>query len=249
MKIGFDRRIRLEWLEKAVRYYQAGISVSQISNLLLEEVSERLAVGKSKVNRGSGEKAVSIIMKIWIRPDDYIEPLRKAALELFNQTPAEQHIVLHWGMTAAVYPFWESVALHAGRMIRLQEGFTSAQIYRRMIEQYGDRSTVKDATRRVLRSMFDWRIIKNAKIKNMYTINKPTPIQNIKLASWLLNSILYSKPNSMFSIDELLIHPSLFPFDLSYFNANSILENMSGIESFFENVDGFRLRIKNAKAR
>ncbi|MDQ7053922.1 MAG: hypothetical protein Q9P14_13945 [candidate division KSB1 bacterium] len=216
MKIGFDRRIRLEWLEKAVRYYRAGLPASQILNLLLEEVSERLAVGKSKVNRGSGKRPFLLLMKIWIRPDEFIEPLRQSALELFDKTPAELHIVLHWGMATAVYPFWESVAFHTGRMIRLQQRFTSAQIYRRLIEKYGDRSTVKDATRRVLKSMYDWGVIKDAKSKNMYTSDQPIPIHEIKLVAWLLESILYSSPYSFFSINELLNRPSLFPFELHY---------------------------------
>ena len=57
--------------------------------------------------------------------------LRDDALELYEEISDSERIVLHWGMTSAVYPF-VLVAETVGRLLRFQETFTVSQVRERV---------------------------------------------------------------------------------------------------------------------
>ena len=223
--IGIDRRLRLEWLEYTVELYKQKLSEKEIAKALLNEVSGHLSIGKSSVSRGSGEKAVTNLMKIWIKVPDELASLRNRGLQLFNDFPKDLHIVFHWGMTIANYPFWGFVATHTGRLLRLQKTITPAQVQQRLKEHYGERSTIKDATRRALRSMADWEVLKESDKKGIYLNGLTIKLDNPKLVSWLIGAIIYLFPNQTIPLRELIIHPALFPFNLMTISLKELLDN------------------------
>ena len=228
--IGIDRRIRLEWLEYTVELYKLKLSEKEITKALLNEVSGYLSVGKSSVSRGSGEKAVTNLMKIWIKVPNELTSLRNRGLQLFNDFPKDQHIVFHWGMTIAIYPFWGFVATHTGRLLRLQKTITPVQVQQRLKEHYGERPTIKDATRRALRSMADWEVLKESDKKGIYLNGLTIKLDNPKLVSWLLEATIHLLPRQAVSLKELINHPVLFPFNLRAISLKDLLENNSDLE-------------------
>jgi len=235
--IGIDRRIRLEWLEHTVELFDNGFSEPEISKALLNEVSGYLSVGKSTVSRGSGEKAVSNLLKIWIRVPAFLLPLRDAGLKMFSEFPREHHIVLHWGMTIAVYPFWGFVAAQTGRLLKLQKSVTPVQVQRRMKEYYGERPTVKDATRRALRSMGDWGVLKESNQKGVYLPGLLLSISHPHLISWLIEATLHTRPNRSAPLKELIESTTLFPFRITPVTAESLATNSPRLEILRHNLD------------
>jgi len=159
-QIGLDRLVRLRWLEKTANLLLAGNDAPAVKGALQEDLQGAFRTGKTKI-RGSLDKTITILMKIWVRPPRNLYPLQREGLKLLSRLPREDHIAVHWGMAMAVYPFWGFVAGHVGRLLRLQGTANHAQVRRRIMEQYGQRPTVKDAVRRVLRSMVDWGVLKD----------------------------------------------------------------------------------------
>ena len=143
VQIGFSQRIKLEWLERTAAL--CGVSPSS--------------------NR---EKAISILMRTWVQVPDELRPLRDEGIARLRHLPPEEHVVVHWGMALAVYPFFGEVAESAGRLLRLQGTAASAQIQRRLWEQHGQRETVARAARRVLRCYIDWGVLSETKRKGVY---------------------------------------------------------------------------------
>jgi len=119
-QIGIDRIIRLRWLEKTAYLVLAGSNRSTIRVTLQEEIANSFRSTNTSV-RGSLDKTITNLMKIWVNPPKELVSFHENGLRLLKKLPPDQQIAVHWGMTTAVYPFWANVASHAGRILRLQD--------------------------------------------------------------------------------------------------------------------------------
>ncbi|MGB9713109.1 MAG: hypothetical protein ACP5SG_03880 [Dissulfurimicrobium sp.] len=218
-QIGFSQRVRLEWLERTANLVLAGNDKESIYSALQELLHDKLSVG-GNAERGNREKVITILMKIWVNPSVGLRPLQSDGLKLLSSLPREDHIVVHWGMTMAVYPFWGAVAAIVGRLLRLQGTASHAQVRRRVMEQYGQRPTVKDSVRRVLRSMVDWGVLRDAKTQDArradgtYVPGRSLAITQVELIAWLVEAFLHAHPNGSVALETFLDSTSLFPFRL-----------------------------------
>ena len=95
-------------------------------------------------------------------------------------------------MVMAVYPFWSSVAVQVGRLLRLQDSAAAAHVQRRVREQYGERETVSRSARRVLRSYLDWGVLQETESKGIYTVGTTSYIDDPRLVSWLIETALHA---------------------------------------------------------
>jgi len=234
-QIGFSQRIRLEWLEKTARLFLAGNTREEIEKELQDFLEDKLSIG-SNPERGAREKTITILLKIWISVPKPLEAFREEALDFLKKMPFDDHLAVHWGMTMAVYPFFASVAEQVGRLIRLQESFTLAQIQRRIREQLGERETVARAARRILSSFVDWGVLKRSAKRGNYEGTSPRPVTHRKLATWLIESVLLSSSSASGSLKSIAQVPSLFPFKVNSVNTNDLKENKR-LESYRQGLD------------
>lgn len=228
-QIGIDREISLEMLEKTVNMHLAGNDRAAIKEFLNASLREKLPAISDSV-RGTRSKTITILMKIWVSVPSEMEEFRNSGLELLQILPREKHIGIHWGMTMAVYPFWGIVAANVGRLLRLQENFSSSQVQKRVKEKYGERETVFRSVNRLLRSFIDWGILTKTREKGVYTHGKPVSIDNPKMIAWLFEAILNSRPEGKAPLGELTKSMSLFPFLLAPITAASVVSNSSRLE-------------------
>jgi hypothetical protein len=149
--------------------------------------------------------------------------LRDEGLELLKRIPRRNHLAIHWAMVMAVYPFWSSVAVQVGRLLRVQGSAAVAHVQRRVREQYGERETVFRATQRVVRSYLDWGVLQETGSKGIYTAGTTLPIDDARLIAWLTEAALYARANGLAPLKELLDSPSLFPFRIKPIHAESLV--------------------------
>lgn len=242
-EIGFSQRIRLEWLEKAAELLSEGKTKNEIEAVLYEILTEQLQ-SKGNPKRGSREKAMTILFKIWVSVPETMQPLKEDAITYFRKLPLNDHIILHWGLSMAVYPFFGTMAETVGRLLKLQESFTPAQVLRRIKEQYGERETVTRATKRVLRCFVDWGVLKDATKKGIYLPVTPHVITNKKLIAWLVEAILISGNSHSGLISVIRQSPILFPFTLEQFSQQDLANNKR-LEFFHQGVNELVVAIKN----
>ena len=234
-QIGFSQRIQLNWLEQTANLVLAGNDTKTIESALQTLLADKLSVGGQAV-RGNREKAITILMKIWVRPPKGLHPLHQQGLELFSSLPKDHHIALHWGMSMAVYPFFAAVAEQAGRLLKLQNTLVPSQVQRRLRERYGERETVARAARRVLRSFVDWGVLQD-KTKGVYVQGDTYAIQQPELIAWMAESYLNAQPNGKASIREILNSPSLFPFHFTHLSADAIVARSPRLELLRHGLD------------
>ena len=220
-QIGFSQRIRLPWLEQTANLVLAGTPRQTVLDALQALLHDKLSVG-GHAERGNREKAITILMQIWVTVPTELACLRDAALELLQQLPPAEHLAVHWGMTMAVYPFFGSVAGSVGRLLRLQGTASAAQVQRRVKEKYGERDTVSRATRRVMRTFVDWGVLSEGSNTGVYVPGQVLAATNHRLAVWLVEAVLHTIPNNTSPLQAVIDAPSLFPLTLARLPADAL---------------------------
>jgi len=223
-RIGFSQRIRVEWLEKTARLVLAGNTREEIEIELQDFLQDKLSID-GRAERGNREKAITILLKIWVSVPRPLGAFHKEGLEFLRKLPPEDHLAVHWGMTMAVYPFFANVAEQVGRLISLQESFTLAQIQRRIREQLGERETVARAARRILSSFVDWKVLERSAKRGNYEGASPRPVTHRRLVTWLIESVLISSNSASGFLKSIAQARSLFPFKVNSVNTNDLTEN------------------------
>lgn len=243
-QVGFSQRVRLEWLEAAAGLVLAGISRKDIEASLDQLLREKVSVG-GEAQRSNRSKVVTILLKTWLTVPAPLEPFRLHGLNLLTDLPRAKHIALHWGMVMAAYPFWAGVAQHVGRLMKLQGKASAAQIQRRVREQYGERETVARATRRVIRSFADWRVLTDEDALGVYSMPSPLKIEDQKLIAWLCESVIRSVTNGSASLRELLDSPCTFPFSLTRVSGRGLAQSSARMEVVRDGPDGEIIALRN----
>lgn len=228
-QIGLDRLVRLDWLHRVASLRLSGNDMVASKEILQRDLKESFRSERTDV-RGSLDKTITILLKIWWNPPHILESLCTGGLELLNHLPHQNHLAIHWGMTMAVYPFWSGVATQVGRLLRLQGSAAAAHVQRRVREQYGERETVSRRTRYVLRSYLDWGVLQETGAKGIYTAGTIRSIDDPGLVAWLTEAALHARVNGAAPLKDLFNSPSLFPFSLTPLHA----ETLSSWSSRFE---------------
>ena len=123
------------------------------------------------------------------------------------------------------YPFFQLIAETVGRLINLQGSVAASQVYRRIYEQLGERSTVSRAARRVVRTFIDWNALKDTPEKGVYHPTLLQPIENDSLALWLIETALRASNASSSPLKIIAQTPALFPFNIRPIVAGKLSPN------------------------
>ena len=213
-QIGFSQRIRLDWLEYTSNLVLAGNSREEIVAALSERLRERLSVG-NQPERGSRDKAITILMNVWVTVPTELQSLRDQGLDYLRRRDPGDRMLVHWCMCTAVYPFFGTVAEAVGRLLRLQGIAGAAQVQRRLRERFGERETVARAARRILRAYIDWGVLQETNEKGLYRGTAKHVVDDLSLAVWTIKALLFALGDSPRSASTLLRGPLLFPFDMT----------------------------------
>lgn len=221
-QIGLDRLVRLAWLEKVSSLVLAGSDAARTKSILQDDLQGAFRSTNTNV-RGSIDKTITILTKVWLTVPSELESLRIEGLELLKRVPPRDHLVVHWGMVMAAYPFWSNVAIQVGRLLRLQGSVAAAQVQRRVREQYGERETVSRRARYALRSYLDWGVLQETGTKGIYTAGTALTVDDPRLIAWLAEAALHARANGSSAIKDLLDGPSVFPFRFAHISTEHLV--------------------------
>ena len=228
-EIGFGQPVKLSWLDFTVERFSKGETITEIREALLDYLSDKVEIN-STAKSGVRQKAVNILLKMWVKVPESQAAFRNEGLALYKNLPEENHVMVHWGMAMAIYPFFATVAEHVGRLLRLQKTVTMAQIQKRVQEKMGQREGVATATQKLIRCWIDWGILKDTGKRGIYAAMPQKTVNENQLTSWLLEGALIAAKEASAPLDTLVNYtPTLFPFKLSssYFSPNERLETFN----------------------
>jgi hypothetical protein len=208
--IGFDRKIELAWLDAIASQVAAGVSPKEAREYVWRLLDGVIAGDTIHDARG---KTLTVLSRIWLFVPEQARGLRENALKLFSETSLSNRLPVHWALMMAVYPFFLDVAASAGKLISMNGDVTLSQIVRRMLDAWGDRSTLPRATQRVLRSMVQWGALRDGGVRGQYLAPPAQTIVSGNAAELLLMGLLIGLGRGL-PAPQLFSHASLFPFDL-----------------------------------
>lgn len=214
MIVGFDRRIRVCWLDATARLAAQGLSVPVMRDRLNDLLDGQVSGDSPQSARG---KTRTVLLRIWVTVPNRVVPLRDEAVTAVADGDIPDLRPLHWGMCLASYPFFRDVASITGRLLSLQRSVTLAAVNRRITERYGARSTVLRASQRVVRSMVDWGVLKETRGRGVFGPALPIDVHGntphgTELAGWLIEAALLASGRDSMRLGSLARHPMLFPF-------------------------------------
>lgn len=237
LEIGFSsQRLRYEWVRHTASLGLAGMAGDAMAAELGQYLSEDLSTAGTG-RRGSREKAITILTRIWAPDTNQLKSLRNDGFSLLRALPETFHLAVHWGMTIASYPYWNATGTSVGRLLRLQGTANSTQIQRRMKETYGDREIVARATRNVLRSFVSWGVLQETDKKGVYNAGAVLSIDDPRLIVWLTEAAIHARVNGLVQLRDLLDGPSFFPFRITPIHAENIKAASSRLEFFRHGLD------------
>jgi len=209
--IGYNRQVKLEWLDFTTSLLASGQSKKEIKEALEDYLQDQLSVGSNSVC-GSRGKTISILLSIWVTVPKHLIGLRDEALSLIKRLSSSEHIALHWGMAMTVYPFFGVVAETVGRIINLQGSVAIINLKNRMQEMFGQREHVLRSTRFVMYSFTQWQVLVKTSERGVYQLSAPKELQEQELQEWLIKAILLSDGKTIAPLYILTRSPKLYPF-------------------------------------
>ncbi len=208
--LGFDQRVRLEWLEAAAGHAASGKSYDEMREALLD-LLDGVVGGRRFASARS--KTVTVLCRIWGGVVPGTTGIRARAIDALSRVDASERVALHWAMSLVAYPFFADVAGIVGRLLELQADAPMAHIVRRTVELWGDREKVHGASQKVVRSMADWGGLTEAPSKGIFQKRTPLAVRG-ELAAILAEALIFGGEQSAVPLPQLLRHPAAFPFQL-----------------------------------
>jgi hypothetical protein len=209
--IGFDRKLQLSWLDATVGLVQQAHDTDAVADELRQRLASEI---RGDVAR---RKTVTVLLRLWVNIPQEHWVLRDEALEFAAHLSPRERPMLHWGMSLLAYPFFRDVAATVGGLGRLQEVFSMAQVQRRMVESWGQRSTLVRAVQRLVRTFYAWGMLLEAEERGSYRLAPAHQPQKPALVLWLLNCALLSNGSDITPLQGLAQRSYLFPFELTPF--------------------------------
>ena len=205
--IGFDRDIKLEWLDAVATQVSAGQSKQEVRAFIHKMLGEVLA-------GAAVTKSTTVLLHIWSQVPTNALALRDRVAPVISNLSPQERLAAHWSMCMATYPFFLDVATNVGRLMALQGDVSLATLRRRLAERWGDRSILPQATRKVIRSMVAWEMLRDLK-PGLYAQREPMLHVGARASTFLVEALLIGSGQKSMAITDIERHPAFFPFRTS----------------------------------
>jgi hypothetical protein len=209
LRIGFDRRIRLQWLDALLDHLLMETDPVTTRELLHELLAPDHPGVKARTN------TVTVLMRMWAAVPPRHEALQQTALGIVRDGAAPDRRWLHWGMALLAFPVFAATASTVGRLLAVQGDLMTGQVKQRLAETFGQRSTLERASRRVISSVVEWGLLTGGERKGQLRGAKPLLEAPPDLQLWLLEAAFVANGAEEVEASQLLSAPELFPFHIA----------------------------------
>jgi hypothetical protein len=207
--VGIDRKIKRTWLDAVLDRLVKTTDEAELRMFLDKHLKDELPGKESRA------KSTGIVLRIWSGIPPERVALRDRGVALLPRISGQERIWLHWGMTALAYPFFRDTAEVVGRLLALQDDFTTAQVQGRMLTTWGDRATSKEAAQKLITTLVDWEVLRSTKTKGHFLLARKMTASIPDLQLWLLEALLGASAADEIEAQQLLRLPESFPFTIS----------------------------------
>lgn len=230
--LGFDRKLRLGWLDAAALGLRAGDDVAALRARLRGVLAGEV---RGESARGALDKTLTVLLRVWCPTTAPLRSLRDEALRLHGEIASDEGLWLHWGMILATHPFALDVATQTGRLLALQDDVSVGELNRRMVERWGASSTLDRALQRTLGNMIDWGVLAHGARRGLYCAVPRRTSPSPEVTVWMIEALLRAQGVPCASLRQIESAPALFPFALKLLAHE--MRRSSRVELFRQGVD------------
>lgn len=205
--IGFDRNIRLAWLDAA-----ASICTTTDDPLAKRKQLD-LVLSADMSGVDARRKTIDILVNIWWKNRALHTARYAEAATLWTTTPTTDRLWLHYGLILLYYPFFRQTAAVVGQLTRYGGTMTRETVKQRLAAERGQLGSLKRSVERVIASMCDWGVLAGGEARFTHIAKTPAlATTSLDIERWLLACALQAHPAEELPFNDLLRLPELFPF-------------------------------------
>ena len=209
LSIGFNRHLEMDWLVQTASWAANGFDGQDLKNKIDLLLTPRFDSQVAK------DKTRNLLFGVWCAESKYYPVAFHDDACRYLLHYSELNAALHWGMMLVKYPFFYNVVSQVGKMARHDGEFIYNQLEQRIVEVYGDTSTIKRCMQFVVRTMINLEMLSNPAL-GLYKLKRPVQIQQPELCSWLAEVSIRASGNTSKSLDAIVVDPAWFPFDIQF---------------------------------
>lgn len=208
--IGFNRTIKLTWLDATAALCAEGLSTPEIRARLAPVIGQEIASAENR------RKATDILINIWVNTAGIAPALHDQAVAAFGSAAAADRLVLHYGLALVAYPFLRETAAAIGALTRSAGELTQVALKQRLIAGRGQLGSLEKAVERILASLTNWGLLTRDRQRHTYTPPaQPISADSPATETWLLACAALAHPAEELPFGDLLRLPELYPFRFS----------------------------------
>ena len=202
--VGFSRKLRLQWLDRAAESAAEGADAEKAKYLLNEylkfEIESPTTLRKTR----------EILIRLWIAEDN--EPakrLREEGLSIIREHP-EYAPIVHWCVILATYPVFADLCKIIGNLAEFQGEITTGQIRSKLFDEWGERTTLLYTVEKEISSLKDWGILESVR-QGKYQIVQGAAADE-RVSAFMAYALMLAVPRAYYSLSDLNRSPYFFPF-------------------------------------
>ena len=206
--IGFNRNIKLDWLEATASLSLETDDPTEIRKQLKPILAE------DRTGKDAIRKSIDILINIWIKSATVSPILHQEAIQIYENS--DNHIdrlSLHYGLTMLYFPFFFQCVSAIGQLSRYGDPITNKSVIKQMASEIGHLGSLERSTQRVVASLRDWGILVYGDKRFTYEAKRYSfLVSQPRLQAWQLACLLTCNPAEEILFADLLRQPALFPF-------------------------------------
>ena len=201
--IGFSRALKREWLDET-----AGLAVRGLSEAAVrEELDRRLA--PEIPSPTNARKVREQLMRTWVLRREEADPVYREALAACRSGSGSR-MILHWCLLLTAFPVFSDICGLIGKLTAIQGTFSAAWLREKLYEEWGERSTLLYASRKILQTLAALDVIQR-EAAGVYTV-KRVPVEDDAALSVIVAAVLSLKGQGYYTLPSLSAVPCMFPF-------------------------------------
>jgi hypothetical protein len=208
-RIGFDRMIRIEWLDAIAGNIREQKNIDDIRSAMHALLEKEFPQYQAR------RKTITVLLRIWYKVPSEHKDIRNRGLLLLPQVNQNDRIWIHWGMVLLAFPFFRDIIRILNRCFSFHDSCTPAEIQRKIEETWGRRTNMKRALDRVLQSLRYWNIIGKEKTGENLVPSIQLSTKNKDVELWFIEALLLSEESQSLLLDLIFRLPAAFPFKIT----------------------------------
>lgn len=218
LSVGADRFLALKWANYAFELFQTNEDEDFLYRSLRTYLDSEIE------GDVTSRKTSNHLKRLWLTKDDPYQQLREKAITLPYYKHPELLPFIHLGIAINVFPIYRETTKSIGLLDRVINPIPKQSVVERVLERFGNTSSIPRAVARVLQTLEDWRLIQS---QDTYLKVVSFDVDDPMIAEWLLTALVQMNQPLGIAISDLPLTPEKLGIKLP--NAREIIQKSAAL--------------------